>query len=315
MNSQLLIERVGSGLAMVVGFSLFLYCATIDTYFKFLPIISLISSIQFLAFSELLSVRDKTLRNVNYKSKIIDYGLLFLAQYTFWGTYGEVNPFIYYDFIFSKYKLWSGFLFTTGFLYFVNGLNYENLTDKFTKLGWVLSCLFAILLSNFHIINLNYGLIWFTLPILLVVINDIGAYFSGKIFGKVFIRKPWNNLSPNKTWEGFLGGAIITIIFAMIFQFVYMEISDNTHLNQIKNYSVFNCVELPLASIQIHTAVLSLLASFICPFAGLFASGLKRAYKIKDFSNIIPGHGGIIDRVDCIFMMGVLTTIYHSINN
>jgi len=49
----------------------------------------------------------------------------------------------------------------------------------------------------------------------------------------------------------------------------------------------------------LHILVLSVFASLIGPFGGFFASGLKRALKIKDFGDIIPGHGGITDRMDC----------------
>merc|ERR1719392_545524 len=60
----------------------------------------------------------------------------------------------------------------------------------------------------------------------------------------------------------------------------------------------------------IHTFFLSLFASIIGPFGGFFASGFKRAFKIKDFGDIIPGHGGIMDRFDCQFLMATFVNAY-----
>ena len=56
-----------------------------------------------------------------------------------------------------------------------------------------------------------------------------------------------------------------------------------------------------------HSLVLSLFASLVAPFGGFFASGFKRAIKIKDFGDVIPGHGGITDRMDC----QILTVLIH----
>ena len=61
---------------------------------------------------------------------------------------------------------------------------------------------------------------------------------------------------------------------------------------------------------QVHAVVFAWLASIIAPFGGLFASGFKRAFKIKDFSDFIPGHGGITDRMDCQMVMAVLSHLY-----
>ena len=52
-------------------------------------------------------------------------------------------------------------------------------------------------------------------------------------------------------------------------------------------------------------------ASLIAPFGGFFASGLKRTFKVKDFGESIPGHGGITDRMDCQFIMGMFTFMYY----
>lgn len=60
--------------------------------------------------------------------------------------------------------------------------------------------------------------------------------------------------------------------------------------------------------------VLALFASTIGPFGGFFASGLKRSIKVKDFANLIPGHGGVSDRMDCQMIMGSFTYFYlHSL--
>ena len=67
---------------------------------------------------------------------------------------------------------------------------------------------------------------------------------------------------------------------------------------------------LTVASIQFHAIVLALFASIVGPFGGVFASGLKRAIKVKDFNNVIPGHGGFVDRMDCQLIMGLFAYVY-----
>ncbi len=61
---------------------------------------------------------------------------------------------------------------------------------------------------------------------------------------------------------------------------------------------------------QVHSIVIASFASLIAPFGGFFASGVKRAFRIKDFGDTIPGHGGITDRFDCHGLMGIFIYIY-----
>jgi phosphatidate cytidylyltransferase len=66
-----------------------------------------------------------------------------------------------------------------------------------------------------------------------------------------------------------------------------------------------------IAPMQFHILVFATFASLIAPFGGFFASGLKRTFKIKDFGESIPGHGGITDRMDCQFIMGFFAFMYY----
>lgn len=61
---------------------------------------------------------------------------------------------------------------------------------------------------------------------------------------------------------------------------------------------------------MLHSLSLSVFSSVIGPFGGFFASGFKRAFKIKDFGDMIPGHGGIMDRFDCQFLMATFVNVY-----
>ena len=63
---------------------------------------------------------------------------------------------------------------------------------------------------------------------------------------------------------------------------------------------------------QLHAVVMAMFASIIAPFGGFFASGFKRGFKIKDFGDSIPGHGGATDRFDCQFIMGSIAFFYYS---
>lgn len=67
-----------------------------------------------------------------------------------------------------------------------------------------------------------------------------------------------------------------------------------------------------LYPVQIHALGLSLFASFVAPFGGFLASGIKRAYGLKDFGNYIPGHGGMMDRMDCQFLMALCVWVHYN---
>ena len=172
--------------------------------------------------------------------------------------------------------------------------------------------------------NILDGLIWFFLPCSLVILNDVFAYIFGFFFGKTQLIR----VSPKKTVEGFIGGALSTLVIGFLFSSVfsksdyficpikdiYMNIFNFrqcTH-NPVFDYNYYTIMglEIPIAPIQFHSIILVCFASLVAPFGGFFASGVKRAFKIKDFADVIPGHGGITDRLDCQFAMGVFSNLY-----
>ena len=90
-----------------------------------------------------------------------------------------------------------------------------------------------------------------------------------------------------------------------------------SHLFKLKAYDLPRMISLLLPGFkvymhpfQIHALALSIFASTIGPFGGFFASGFKRAFKIKDFGDTIPGHGGFMDRFDCQIIMATFTNVY-----
>jgi len=167
------------------------------------------------------------------------------------------------------------------------------------------------------------------------------AYFAGKMFG----RTPLIKLSPKKTWEGYIGGGTLTVLLSiplsdMLSNFEWMTCSRTSfakdklecryqeafapqlfHLTDFVPMQLFiptfvmdfiSSVDFSfeMKPIVLHGIVLAIFASSIAPFGGFFASGVKRALKIKDFGDSIPGHGGLTDRMDCQCVMGVFAYVY-----
>ena len=147
----------------------------------------------------------------------------------------------------------------------------------------VIPCLIMVWLRN----NSQFG-VYFVMWFLIVIWStDIGAYVFGRSIGGLKLAP---QISPNKTWSGFFGGIISAITVSVIFKiFLYPQL--------IISVFVFACVFI----------------SVIGQIGDLFESWCKRKLGVKDTGNIIPGHGGVLDRVDSILlsapMAGLLAII------
>lgn len=117
--------------------------------------------------------------------------------------------------------------------------------------------------------------------------SDTGAYFFGRFFGK---HKMIERISPKKTWEGFFGGWLVGMVLSCLLSYFYAD-----GLNFTLNIAV--CI----------------LAPVFAELGDLCFSSFKREFGLKDFSNLLPGHGGVLDRVDSLLMnfilFGILATV------
>lgn len=117
--------------------------------------------------------------------------------------------------------------------------------------------------------------------IITTILHDTGAYFAGTFLGKHPLAR---SISPKKTWEGFFGGLILSLIGAYLFNRYYSMIYPTT-------------IRLLLLTILINCAAVA---------GDLFESYLKRNAGIKDSGSLLPGHGGILDRFDSILFSGTV---------
>ncbi|CAK8538855.1 unnamed protein product [Lathyrus sativus] len=224
------------------------------------------------------------------------------------------------------------FLYIAGFVWFILSLKKRYYKYQFGQYAWTHMILIIVFTqSAFMVANIFQGIFWFLFPALLIAMNDVAAYFFGFFFGKT----PLIKLSPKKTWEGFIGASIATMIAAFTFanflgrfQWLTCPRKDlSTGWLECDPDPIFKPDYIPMPGVvppgmipekeiavlpvQWHALWLGLFASIIAPFGGFFASGFKRAFKIKDFGDSIPGHGGFTDRMDCQMVMAVFVYIYH----
>lgn len=134
--------------------------------------------------------------------------------------------------------------------------------------------------------SFDHGNLLLMLLLLLVWGADIGAYCAGKLLGQ---RKMIPTVSPGKTWEGFAGGVICCVLIGVIFGLIR---------------------ELQLSAL-LYLVLLSLVTCIAAVFGDLFESMMKRERGIKDSGKLLPGHGGLLDRIDSltaaapVFVLGI----------
>jgi phosphatidate cytidylyltransferase len=141
-------------------------------------------------------------------------------------------------------------------------------------IGWTLSYWTALR-------DLETGREWTFWIMITIMINDSSAYFTGRAWGK---RALAPDISPKKTWEGAIGGLVASIIVSIIF-----------------------CLIFSLAITYWQSAILGGIISIFAQFGDLVESLIKRNVGVKDSGKLLPGHGGILDRIDSFILTGIVS--------
>jgi len=178
-------------------------------------------------------------------------------------------------------------LFLTNNLFKLKKVNENSILKQQLPLLYILIP-FSLLTIIPTIINNTYNP-YIVFGILIIIwSNDTFAYLIGKNFGK---RKLFEKISPKKTFEGFFGGMIFGVISALVIAFTTSSIS------------------------ILHWIVLSVIISIFGTIGDLVASKFKREANIKDSSNLIPGHGGFLDRLDSLIFVSPFVYLYLQLIN
>ena len=212
---------------------------------------------------------------------------VFDIQWKLPGIVGYLSVIVYYLFFLTGQM--SGDRVTLIFLFWLAGVVLINLTvmvftyGKFTFEQIAASMTgviyIGVLLSPLYLVRRQeYGLWKLYFMLVPACLTDMGAYTVGVLIGKhKFVPK----LSPKKTWEGVFGGVffgtLITVLFCMVI---------NHFVGPV--FVIWQC------------AVIAVVCSMVSMIGDLAASAIKRMKNVKDYGKLIPGHGGILDRIDSI---------------
>lgn len=149
-------------------------------------------------------------------------------------------------------------------------------------------CLLLLISYEYKMANTLYYYAFVLAIFVFIWINDTFAFIIGITLGK---HKLLERISPKKTIEGFLGGVFFTVLAGVGFSLIYTE------------YNIYFWTGF------------AMIVSLFATLGDLFESLIKRTYKIKDSGTLIPGHGGILDRIDSLLIVVPAIYVYLLITN
>lgn len=292
------VKRTQLGLIML---SAFIYLFQYHPSYAVLFTICLTSWICF----ELISIVKSTGKPFVLNKFLIAYLSTIIYSVNIVSALGKYYPKFAANPAFANHRSIAFSLYAIGLMVTISNLRKKQLSRQLLLFAVIhLSCTVLGKAGAYAIRNLINGSFYYFYPAVLVISNDIGAYVVGKT--KLY------KLSPKKTVEGFIGAAVFTFFVSMALIYIkltYAFLPDRMDvvISRPVNPS-FWMLNFPVA--YLHGMSFALFASFVAPFIGFLASAIKRAFKKKDFGHIIPGHGGMTDRMDCQLMMVFFTYFY-----
>ena len=218
----------------------------------------------------------------------------------------------------SLFFVLKGGYFLTFFLIFVLCAGMHELFSVFKKKANILFLSLILILSLFSIYYLRnnhyYSVLLLYWVIILCICSDIGRY----AFGKIFKWKKLTKISPNKTVSGVLG--------SFFFSFVWLVIANEIWNGGWSQFSAFFDLHLldesglrpdyliKIELFGIKYFLLTIIFSALAQVGDLTISYFKRLEKIKDTGKILPGHGGIFDRIDGLMFVLIFTFVFYKLN-
>ena len=167
----------------------------------------------------------------------------------------------------------------------VINLKYTFIDSAITVLGFIYV---GVFFSFLYLVASKYnGAYYVWLIFIGSWITDTAAYYSGRLFGKT---KLCPKVSPKKTVEGSIGGLVGAMIFSGIYGIIISNYTDT--------FAIY------------HFFIIGALCGILSQFGDLVASSVKRYVDVKDYSHLIPGHGGVLDRFDSILFSGIVVFTY-----
>ena len=158
---------------------------------------------------------------------------------------------------------------------------YVNKKEFIVNLILILSAIYLAIFAAISYFLIALDKVYFLYLILICAFSDIGGYVSGKTFKGRKLTK----ISPNKTISGSVGSFIFSLIPYFIFKFIFLN---------------SNIILLSFTENLLFNILISLFLSMFCQIGDLFISYFKRLSNLKDTGKILPGHGGLLDRIDGI---------------
>ena len=215
------------------------------------------------------------------------------------GPLKEIYKYDDQDFAINLKKLltWIPFVYILGISFLPMAYEFRKMKSSGKMFTRQMAIMFSLLivatfLKTLFITNTtNIATVFFFIGI--AIISDTMGFFGGMLFGKKWFKgkKLAPKISPKKTWAGFIVGFFFSFIFAIILGY-YGKIWALINVNQ-----------------WLISVVMAFILSIISPLGDLLFSAIKRQEDIKDFSNLIPGHGGIFDRIDAMSLVTFISSV------
>ncbi|WP_368486962.1 phosphatidate cytidylyltransferase [Spiroplasma sp. DGKH1] len=216
--------------------------------------------------------------------------------YANWGWLQNWLIFVIYFFVFLVYMvlILSGKDITFG--------------KMFITFAFSIYMIFAFKAMTKFMLNPNFGwssVLWLAL---IIILTDTFAFVGGVSYGK---HKLAPNVSPNKTWEGAITGTLVASAIAIAYAILMFKFTDQADGKWV--FDFFSNDNSQNTMRYIIYVLLAIILSILSQLGDLSFSWIKRKYNIKDFSNLLPGHGGVLDRLDSFSLVFVVMFIISAI--